>query len=94
MRILLSTTRLTLAAGAALIVAGCGGSESPGNAANDLGTNAIVEEPYNDASALESAANATEPLPLENATNIVEEPETSGGDTGGNTLQSNDVAGM
>ena len=94
MRTLFSTTRLTLVAGAALLVAGCGGSESTGNVANDLGSNAIVEEPYNDASALESAANVTEPLPVENATNTVEAPETSGGDTGGNTLQSNDVAGM
>jgi hypothetical protein len=94
MRTFLTTSRLTLAAGAALFVAGCSGSESATNAANDLGSNAVLEEPANDASALESAANATEPLPVDNVTNTVEEPQTSGGDTGGNTLQSNDVAGM
>jgi len=94
MRIFLTTTRLTLAAGAALIVAGCSGSESASNAANDLGSNVVLEEPVNDATALESAANVTEPVPVDNMTDAVEEPQTSGGDTGGNTLQSNDVAGM
>lgn len=93
MRIFLTTTRLTLAAGAALIVAGCSGGESATNAANDLGSNVVLEEPANDASALESAANVTEPLPVDNMTNIVEEPQTSGGDTGGNSLESN-VTGM
>ena len=84
------STRLSIAAGAALFVAGCNGSESANTAANDLGGNIVFEEPANDASAMESAANATDLMPAEN---IAEDADTSGGDTGGNSLESN-VTGM
>ena len=59
----------------------------------------ILDEPANDASAVESAAEVTQPVDvIENSsTNAVEETEplgeTSGGDTGGNTVDSN-VSGM
>jgi hypothetical protein len=90
----LNRAAIAAMAGAALLAA-CSGSESTDNAAaNDAG-NIMFEEPANDASALETAANATEMVPLGNdATMTTEEPETSGGDTGGNTMAGNDVAGM
>jgi len=84
------STRLSIAAGAALFVAGCSGTDSTNAAANDLGGNIVFEEPANDASAMESAANATDMMP---ADNMAEDTETSGGDAGGNTLESN-VTGM
>ena len=37
----------------------------------------MFEEPANDAGALESAANATDMVPLDNAANVVDVPETS-----------------
>ena len=94
-KLLLNTARVAALATAALAVAACSGSESTDNAvANDAG-NLILEEPANDASALESAANATEIVPLGNEADMpAETPETTGGDTGGNSQQGNDVAGM
>jgi hypothetical protein len=86
------SARLSIAAGAALFVAGCSGSESANTAANDLGGNLVFEEPANDASAMESAANATD-LMADNMANMAEDAETDGGDTGGNSLESN-VTGM
>lgn len=91
------SARLSIAAGAVLFVAGCSGTESANTAANDLGSNIVFEEPANDASAMESAANvSTMPPPTGNLANSADvQPlgETSGGDTGGNTVQSN-VTGM
>lgn len=91
--------RLAIVLGAALAVAGCGGSEPSTNAAdlNSLDANVMIEEPANDASAMESAVNATEPVD----TNTGEESnasddvlgESEGGDTGGNTTGGN-VTGM
>ncbi len=93
--LLLISARLAALAGAAMVVAACSGSESTDNVvANDAG-NMMLEEPANDASALETAANATEMVPLGNEADVpAETPQTSGGDTGGNSQQGNDVAGM
>lgn len=83
--------------GCALLAAGC----SRQAATNNMTTNAtgIVNDmatPMNDASAMESAANvSTMPPPsnLSNSADVQPIGETTGGDTGGNTVQSN-VAGM
>lgn len=97
MRNLLATTRMSIIAGSALFVAACGGGgETTVNqgAANDLESNMMLDSPGNDASAMESVGNIAEPLPTANLgaeTNAVE--DTSGGDTGGETVDSN-VAGM
>lgn len=88
-----AATRLAMLAGAALIVTACSGSESASNVTDNAADNMLLEEPANDAGALESAANASEMVPLDNAANTVEAPTTSGGDTGGNSLESN-VTGM
>ena len=96
--LLTRSARLAIVTGACLFVAGCGGG---GEAANDAAVNAMdsnlmIDEPANDASAMESAVNAPEPMPVTNAgetdTNDVL-GETDGGDTGGNTVESN-VSGM
>jgi hypothetical protein len=90
-------TRIVLAAGTALALAACGGGDSADTAANGIDSNLMFEEPANDQSALESAYNATEPMPVVDDTNAGGDAdvsgETDGGDTGGNTLESN-VAGM
>lgn len=92
------TTRLAIMAGACLFVAACGsGSDATNDAAlNSLDSNLMIDEPANDASAMESAINAPELVPETNAgetdTNDVL-GETDGGDTGGNTVESN-VSGM
>jgi hypothetical protein len=98
MRNLLSTTRMSIIAGSALFVAACGGgSETTVNqgAANDLESNMMLDTPGNDASAMESVDNLAEPMPTANLgeaeANVL--GETSGGDTGGETVDSN-VAGM
>ena len=88
-------------AGLALAVAGCGGASEPAEeAGTNLGdSNMILDEPANDASAMESAAEVTQPVDvIENSSaneSVETEPlgETSGGDTGGNTVDSN-VSGM
>ena len=86
-------------AGAALAVAACGDRDEAANeaAANTLDANLTLEAPANDASALETAVPAAEPAPIANGTaGNDSEPvlgETSGGDTGGNTVESN-VSGM
>jgi hypothetical protein len=82
---------------AALAVAACGddGGESANQAgANAIDANAMLTDPGNDASAMESVANATEPAPVANAAEPGNDAggvlgETSGGDTGGNTVESN-----
>ncbi len=95
------TLRLAAAAGAALLVAACGGGGD--EAANQSGgdatdANMMMEAPANDASALEAAANATQPAaPDANGSQGTDAADVlgngSGGDTGGNTVESN-VSGM
>ncbi len=84
--------RAALAAAAVLALAACGGETTVNNTAgNELDANVMLEEPANDASALEAAGNAVEaPPPADNATNEAE-GETEGGDTGGNNVESNTV---
>lgn len=101
MRNLLSSSpRLAIIASAALLVTACGdGGEATNNAgAEALDSNAMLDTLGNDASALESVGNAGETLPPvdtgnqgTDATNVL--GDTSGGDTGGNTVESN-VSGM
>ena len=57
-------TRLAVLAGAASIAAGCseGGDATNAADANALDVNAMLAEPGNDASALEAAVNASEPV--------------------------------
>ena len=81
-----------MVAGAALLAAGCGTGDDAANRAdaNALDANLMLEEPGNDASAMESAVNATEPV-VANASEGGNDVlgETRGGDTGGNTIESN-----
>jgi len=93
MRTLRFTTGAAIVAGAALALAAC--SREPAvnnNAGNELDANMTLEEPANDASAMEAAGNALEPVtgPVNN-TAEPEESETDGGDTGGNNVESNTV---
>lgn len=94
MRDLIFTAKAAMIAGAALALAACGGEPAVNNAAgNELDANMTLEEPANDASAMEAAGNAAEaPAPDGNAAEDAA-GETDGGDTGGNTLESN-VSGM
>ena len=91
--------RLTLAAvaGGALILAACGDGDKADESANALDANMTLDATANDASALETAIPAPEPAPAANASaGNAAEPvlgDTSGGDTGGNTVESN-VSGM
>jgi hypothetical protein len=95
------TGTAALIAGLALAVAGCGGETDTGDEAdaNLMESNLILDEPANDASAMESIVNVAEPeTPVANtAENETDDSaplgETSGGDTGGNTVDSN-VSGM
>ena len=89
-----------LIAGLSIALAGCGGDTEAANEAapNAVDANLMFEEPANDASAMESVANVSEPPPLDtNVSQPIDDTgalgETSGGDTGGNTVESN-VAGM
>lgn len=103
MRDIFSRSRSALlVAGLALAVAGCGGASEPAEEAdaNLTESNMLLEEPANDASAMESAEEVTQPVDVienESGTNTSQpvDPlgETSGGDTGGNTVDSN-VSGM
>lgn len=95
MRHLLFTTRISIIAGSALFVAACGGAETAvdENAANDVESNMLLDAPGNDASALESVAPVDTAPPVANLGDDEVLGETSGGDTGGNTVD-NDVAGM
>ena len=93
--------KAAMIAGAMLFVAACsdGGDEAVNDAAaNAMDSNLMLDEPANDASAMESAVNATEPAPVANTGNEGDDStdvlgDTSGGDTGGNTVDSN-VSGM
>ena len=96
-------TRKGLAAGAAmacaLVAASCGGGETGEAPEAGIDANRMLETPGNDASALESAIGPPEAAPLPPGANPIEPAdapdggEDEGGDTGGNTLDS-DVAGM
>ena len=98
--ILISSARLAMIASAALVVTACGDSgETTNNAADEtLDSNMMLDTLGNDASALETVGNASETLPpmetgnqVSNSTDVL--GNTSGGDTGGNSVDSN-VAGM
>ena len=91
-------SRLAIILGAGLALAGCGGNETATNTAdlNNLDANALLEAPANDATAMEAAVNAVEPVVTTNgaeASNSSDSGdvlgETEGGDTGGNTMDSN-----
>ena len=91
------TLRLATLAGAALLIAGCGGGDAVNeSAANTLDANVMLEQPGNDASAMESVVNAPEPVVTEptNETTDSNETlgETKGGDTGGNVIEN--ISGM
>jgi hypothetical protein len=92
MRDFIFTARTAIALGAALALAACSGEPAANNAAgSELDANMTLEEPANDASAMEAAGNAAElPAPSDNAANEVE-GEDEGGDTGGNNVESNTV---
>ena len=96
MRDLLTRTgQVAMLAGAALLVASCGRGHNAAedNMANTLDVNAMLEQPANDQSAMESAVNATEPAADVNQSSNEVLGDTGGGDTGGNTVDSN-VSGM
>lgn len=94
MRFTISTLGLI---GGALLVSGCGQQAAPtANTLNEVSVANDMAMPMNDASAMESAANVSTMPPPSNTSNTADtDPlgETSGGDTGGDTVQSN-VAGM
>lgn len=95
--------RAALIAAGVSLAAGCGGDGAEDSNAGALDANAMLEQPANDASAMESvynaaepAADSTEPGNAADSDEAAEETgpagETSGGDTGGNTLDSNAAA--
>jgi hypothetical protein len=94
---LINTMRLSVVAGAALFVAACGQGNEAANvgAANDLDSNLMLDEPGNDASAMESAANVVEPMPTANVDETANEtaPPPSGGDAAADPVDSN-ISGM
>jgi hypothetical protein len=80
--------KTALIAGAALAIAGCNRGEAPANnMANEVDANMTLDEPANDASAMESATNVAEPVAPANDSG----ESDSGGDTGGNNVESNTV---
>jgi hypothetical protein len=82
---------LLIAAGAAVALAACGSEPAVNNTSgNEVDANMMLEEPANDASAMESMGNATETAPVDNTVSN-ETEETDGGDTGGNNVESNTV---
>ena len=93
----MKAVKAAMIAGAALSMPACGddgGEATEAAGANKIDGNAMLAEPANDASAMESAVNATEPAPVVNGTEPGNDAggvlgETSGGDTGGNTVESN-----
>jgi len=97
MRVSTFALRLTLVASAALAVAACGSRPAATNAATNAASVANdLSMPMNDASAIETTTNAGIAPPPSNLTNSADTQPigpTRGGDTGGNTVQSN-VAGM
>jgi hypothetical protein len=92
---LISSLRISMVASAALFVAACGGhgGETANSAANDLDSNLMVDQAGNDASAMESVANAPEAAPVANVDTTANATATDGGDAGADPVDSN-VAGM
>ena len=90
--LLTRSSPLALAAGAAaMLVAGCGeGGDASDARTPTLDANVLLEQPVNDASALESAVNATDPVVTDTGNQRTDAPavlgNTGGGDTGGNTV--------
>lgn len=87
------TLSIATLAGTLVLAAGCGGREDATvNTNNELGSNLLLEQPMNDASAMESAANVATPLvPLDNAaSDAAAEPVPPSGNT---SVESN-VTGM
>lgn len=98
MRDLLFFAGRTAAIAAAALLGACGGDAGDEPAVNALDAEMTLDEPANDASAIESAVIDPAPAPAMNrgdaAGNASEVlGETSGGDTGGNSAD-DDVAGM
>jgi hypothetical protein len=96
MRVSTFALSLTLVTGAALAVAACGSRPAATNVATNAASVANdLNTPMNDASAIETTTNAGITPPASNLANSTEAPigPTRGGDTGGNTVQSN-IAGM
>ena len=91
------TVKAAMIVSATLLVSACGGGDSADDAAaNMLDANLMLEEPANDQSAMEAAANATDIAPVTNNQSTEDGNvlgETKGGDTGGNTIENN-VSGM
>lgn len=94
---LVTTLRFSLVAGAALVVAACGGQsgEATTNDGNELDSNLMIDEMGNDASAMESVANTPEPaaLPADNGATANDDATAPGADSAGDQVDSN-VAGM
>jgi hypothetical protein len=89
-----NTIKIALSAGLVLAMAACDRGAAPANnaAANELDANMTMSEPANDASAMESATNAPEPVaPLPANTTGTTDGTNVGGDTGGNNVESNTV---
>lgn len=94
MRDLIFAAKAVIVAGAALSLAACGGEASVNyDAGNELEANSSFDALGNDASAMEAAGNAGEPVPApdDNAAGDDVDGETEGGDTGGNNVESNTV---
>jgi hypothetical protein len=89
-----ATLKISIAAGAALLIVACSSGGDTANTAvtNDLDSNMMLDVPANDASAMESTANATDTTPVANETE--DSGASEGGQTSGNSADGNDVAGM
>ncbi len=98
MRKFINATRIAAIVTLTSLACACGGEAetSETNVAPPLDSNIMLDAPANDASAMESVGDVVDPAPVLNAP--AEEDgdalgETSGGDTGGNTIEGN-VTGM
>jgi hypothetical protein len=92
MRVSILTLRLALVAGAALAVAACGSRPAATNtAANAASIANDLSMPMNDASAIETTANAsTTPVP----SNVSNSADTGPVPPSGNTSVQSNIAGM
>jgi hypothetical protein len=91
MRNLISPAKAALVASAVMALAACSSETAVNNtAATEIDANAMIAEPANDASAMESAGNATEaPAAADNGAD--DAGADTGGDSGGNNVESNTV---
>ena len=90
-----NTIKIALAASMTLAMTACDRGAAPANntAANELDANMTMSEPANDASAMESTTNVSEPvapLPAGNTSGTTNGTNV-GGDAGGNNVESNTV---